>query len=150
MILQEQERFKSLSESYFKNANGVLLVYNISDRITFQSIEDWMEIIYKEKDCNLPAVLIGNKFDLNDERKVSIEEGKKLAEKYGFPFYETNTKTGDNVNKCFYELAELAYKNIGKKLKTKPKAPLITTTQREYETSNFQNFYQKTKKYLSM
>ena len=143
-----QERFRSLAQKYISKANGVLLVYNISDRETFQSIENWIEIIYNGGGDKLPTILIGNKSNLNDERNVSIEEGKKLAEKYGFPFYETNIKTGDNVNECFTDLAELAYKKIGKKLKEMPKALTITTTQKTHEASNFQNFNQKLKKYL--
>ena len=109
-----QERFRSLAENYIKKAYGVLLVYDISERQSFLNIENWMQSI-KENSDGLPTILIGNKSDLNDERKVSFEEGNQKAEEFGCPFYETSCKNGDNVNKCFIELAELVYEKIGKK-----------------------------------
>ena len=109
-----QERFKSLAQSYVKKADGILFVYDISERETFQSVESWMENAEYMNE-KLPSILIGNKSDLNNDRQVSFEEGKKKAEEYEFPFYETSCKTGENVEKCFIELAELVYGKAGKK-----------------------------------
>jgi small GTP-binding protein len=109
-----QERFKSLAKNFIRKANGILLVYDISERLSFKNIENWMESIRENSD-RLPTILIGNKSDLNDERTVSFEEGNQKANEYGCPFYETSCKNGDNVNKCFIELAELVYEKIGKK-----------------------------------
>ena len=111
-----QERFKSLAANYIKKANGILLVYDISDHSTFENIEVWMESITEEKGDKLPIVLVGNKADLEEERQVKYEEGKKLAEDKGFHFFETNCKNGDKVSECFLDLAELVYEKSGKKL----------------------------------
>jgi len=110
-----QERFRSLAESYIKKANCALLVYDISQRDTFENIKKWMENI-EEVGEEMPIILIGNKSDLNDQRLVSFDEGKKKAEDYKCPFFETSCKTGDHVSECFIELAELVYEKIGKKL----------------------------------
>ena len=118
-----QERFRSLAENYIKKAYGVLLVYDISERQSFLNIENWMQSI-KENSDGLPTILIGNKSDLNDERKVSFEEGNQKAQEFGCPFYETSCKNGDNVTKCFIELAELVYEKIGKKSSQKDRQTL--------------------------
>ena len=111
-----QERFKSLAASYIKKANSILLVYDISEHSTFENIGMWMESITEEKGDKLPIVLVGNKADLTDERQVTYEEGKKLAEDKGFHFFETSCKDGANVSECFIDLAELVYEKSGKKL----------------------------------
>jgi len=111
-----QERFKSLAANYIKKANGILLVYDISDHQTFENIEMWMNSIIMEKGDKLPIVLVGNKADLTEERQVTKEEGKNLAENKGFHFYETSCKDGANVTESFLDLAELVYEKSGKKL----------------------------------
>ena len=111
-----QERFKSLAANYIKKANGILLVYDIAEHSTFENIGMWMESITEEKGDKLPIVLVGNKADLTDERQVSNEEGKNLAENKGFHFYETSCKNGTTVTGCFLDLAELVYEKSGKKL----------------------------------
>ena len=110
-----QERFRSIAKNYIRKANGILLIYDISDKSTFLSIEKWMENIQDEIDDKMPIILVGNKSDLKDKRQVSTEEGKKKAKEYGFPFYETSCKTGVNVNKCFIELAGLVHEKIGER-----------------------------------
>ena len=123
-----QERFRSLAENYIKKSNGILLVYDISDDQSFQDIEDWMKSIKDLVGDKLPIILIGNKSDLDEDRKVSFEEGEKKAKEYGIPFYETSCKTGNNVNKCFIELAELVHEKVGKRLEKKSNQQLSKST----------------------
>ena len=92
------------------------MVYDISDKSTFISIEKWMDNIQDEVGDKLPIILVGNKSDLNNKREVSNKEGKNKAKEYGSPFYETSCKTGVNVSNCIIELAELVHEKFGKKL----------------------------------
>ncbi|KAK8798663.1 hypothetical protein WA158_007748 [Blastocystis sp. Blastoise] len=100
-----QDRFRTITVSYFRGANGMLLVYNITDKSSFQNVEMWMEQINKYAGDDVNIVLVGNKCDLESERQVSTQEGQNLANKYGIPFFETSAATGQNVNECFTKLA---------------------------------------------
>ena len=101
-----QERFKSLSTNYIKKAKGILLVYDITDKKSFDNLGKWMNDIEEEEVSEkIPIILIGNKSDLIEERVVSKEEGEKMAKQYNLKFYETSCKNGDNVENCFLDLA---------------------------------------------
>ena len=102
-----QEKFKSISTQYIKNCDGILLIYAINNKKTFENIENWLnEIENKKKKNNIPLVLIGNKIDLEKEREVSFQEGEKLALKYGMQFYECSAKTRININEAFQYLID--------------------------------------------
>ena len=107
-----QERYKSISFNLIKNADGVLLMYDITKRATFDAINNWIEKIKDEKGDNFPLVLIGNKCDLTEERVIPEEEGQKLAENNGFTFIETSCKEGTNIEES---IKILVFKIIEKK-----------------------------------
>ena len=105
-----QEKFKSISTQYIKNCDGILLIYAINNKKTFENIENWLnEIENKKKKNNIPLVLIGNKIDLEKEREVSFQEGEKLAQIYNMEFFECSAKDNINVNECFNCLIELIF-----------------------------------------
>ena len=108
-----QERFKSLSSNYIKKANGILLVYDITNKESFENINNWAEeIIEKSKSLDeRPIILIGNKLDLEEKRCISKEEGEEFANNFygGIKFYETSCKTGENVEIAINDLAEQIY-----------------------------------------
>ena len=99
-----QEKYKSISFSHIKNADGILLMYDITSRESFKDISNWMNDIKDNKGENFPLILIGNKIDLNDKRQIKFEEGKKLADYYGIPFMETSNKDGKNIENATYAL----------------------------------------------
>ena len=95
-----QERFKSLAINLIKDADGVMLMYDITNRESFNSIIDWIKNIEERKGENFPTIILGNKVDNEDIRKVSKEEGEKVAEGNDISFFEISNKTGVNVNEA--------------------------------------------------
>ena len=81
-----QERYKSISLNTVKNADGIILMYDITNQKSYDSISEWMEKISENLESDIPIILIGNKCDLNEERIISKEEGKELSNKYQLSF----------------------------------------------------------------
>ena len=92
-----QERYRSLASNFIKNADGILLMYDITDMETFKAISRWIKSIKEIKGNDCPIILIGNKCDLEEERKVSKKEGEKKAEENGFLFLETSCINNINI-----------------------------------------------------
>ena len=91
-----QERYRSLAFNLVKMADGILLMYDITNIETFKAITGWVESIKDIKGNDFPIILIGNKCDLEKQRKVAKEDGEKEAKDNGFLFFETSCK--DNIN----------------------------------------------------
>ncbi len=85
-----QEKYRAIARSYFKIADGVLLVYDVTRRKTFSKVNFWVEDIRQNCSKTVKIMLIGNKIDLVEERTVSTEEGKELANIHNLFFYETS------------------------------------------------------------
>ncbi|KAN0030577.1 hypothetical protein ACTA71_009217 [Dictyostelium dimigraforme] len=101
------EDYTAIRDQYLKNSDGFLIVYDISDRVSFEKTSELVDQIKMVKDVeSFPMVLIGNKCDLDSEgqRKVSIIEGSDLSKFYGSPFFETSAKTTVNVESSFFQL----------------------------------------------
>ena len=96
-----QERFKSIAKNYFQSSDGLLIVYDITDKKTFEKLDDWFEQIKENAPENSKLVLVGNKSDLGGKREIPIEEGQKFSEKNKVKFFETSAKDGTNVNSVF-------------------------------------------------
>ena len=107
-----QEKFRAISINYLKAANGVILVYDITKRHTFDALEGWLKYIKDNNEIDLPKVLIGNKFDLKDERVVSQEEAQKFADSIGCNYYEGSAKTGYNIKEALDEVARITYEFV--------------------------------------
>ena len=96
-----QEKFRSLIPMYIRESQIILLVYDIADKESFDSMPKWIHEVKEVLNKEVVFVLIGNKVDLEDQRKVSYEEGKKLAEQNNFVFQEVSAKTGKNFENLF-------------------------------------------------
>ena len=96
-----QERFKNITASYYRGGNGVLVVYDITERESFDNLTSWLIEIEKNANKNVYKLLIGNKCDLEDKRKVTYQEGKDFAESNGMKFIETSAKDNTKVQEAF-------------------------------------------------
>ena len=114
-----QERFRNITKSYFQSSDGLLVVYDIADKESFEKISFWMNSIKNYAPENVKLILVGNKCDLVNERQVSFEEGENYAKKYNIKFFEASAKDGTNVNELFFYLANEIYQNDKTKGKDK-------------------------------
>ena len=98
-----QEKFRSLIPMYTRDANIVLLVYDISCKDSFMHLSDWLRDLTNLKMDEVIFALVGNKNDLEDKREVNPEEGQKFAQEHDFIFHEISAKTGDGFSDLFYK-----------------------------------------------
>ena len=106
-----QERYRSIAISSIRNANGVLLVYDITKMATYETLEYWFKQIKNVLEIkDTPIVLIGNKIDLKDSREVLYEKGEEFAKDHGIKFFECSAKSKINVDEAFNCLINDIYK----------------------------------------
>ena len=95
-----QERYVSIAFNTIKNADGIFLMYDITNEQSFQSLPEWINSVREAKGNDFPIILLGNKIDKEEERKITKEAGKELADKYEFGFFEISNKEGINIEKA--------------------------------------------------
>ena len=113
-----QENFRSIARAYYKNSVCACIVYDITNRNSFNSVQEWIDDCTKQTPKTILLLLIGNKNDLNDKREVQYEEGEEFAKKKNMIFLETSAKTGNNINTIFEKSVEQIDKNIKNNKKT--------------------------------
>lgn len=96
-----QERFRTITSAYYRGADGIILVYDICERESFNNIDEWLGEVSKYVDESTCKILIGNKSDRESDRQVSIEEAKQKADALGIAFIEASAKDGGNVEAAF-------------------------------------------------
>ena len=101
-----QERYKVLSRNYYNNSDAFMIVYDITNLKSFESVTNWIEQIKENASENVKSILIGNKSDLEVKRKIKTEEGKNLAKKNNINFYETSAQNGSNIEKAISDLVK--------------------------------------------
>ena len=102
-----QERFKTLTSQYYNGADGALLIFDITSKMTFDRISFWMNELNEKKKLNeLGLLLIGNKIDLNDKRKVDKEEAETFAKENNINYYETSAFKNININEVIQDIAK--------------------------------------------
>ena len=110
-----EEKYRAISFNLIKTADGILLMYDITSQKSFEAISGWINSIKEVKGEDFPIVLIGNKCDKEEGRKVEKEEGENEAEKNNFGFFETSNKDGINVEKAVMDLISRVIKKRNEK-----------------------------------
>ncbi|GFV61602.1 ras-related protein Rab-3 [Trichonephila clavipes] len=102
-----QERYRTITTAYYRGAMGFILMYDVTNEESFNSVRDWVTQIKTYSWDNAQVVLVGNKCDMEDERVVSTERGKQLSDTLGLEFFETSAKENLNVKIVFERLVDI-------------------------------------------
>ncbi len=108
-----QERFRSLTANYYKNSDGIILVFDISNPESFLNLDNWINSIYKQKDEKFPKIIICNKIDL--ENKVNQLQIKNFSKKYQTTIFQSSVKNSVNIIPAFDQLIKSIIKEKNKK-----------------------------------
>uniref|UniRef100_A0A8C5U4U6 RAB39B, member RAS oncogene family n=1 Tax=Malurus cyaneus samueli TaxID=2593467 RepID=A0A8C5U4U6_9PASS len=105
-----QERFRSITRAYYRNSVGGLLLFDITNRRSFQNVHEWLEETKVHvQPYQIVFVLVGHKCDLDTQRQVTRHEAEKLAAAYGMKYIETSARDAINVEKAFTDLTRDIY-----------------------------------------
>jgi len=96
-----QERFRTITAAYYRGAQGVMLVYDVTDPSSFRNLREWVAGMMAHVSSSCRMIIVGNKCDLEDRKEVQEEKARALAEEYGFKFIEASAKTNKNVDHAF-------------------------------------------------
>ena len=101
-----EEKFRSITRNFYRNADGLLVVFDLTCKESFNHVKNWINEA-KEHKNDIKTILVGNKLDLEDEREVDKETALKFAEKNNLKYLETSAKNGKNINNSFKEMIAL-------------------------------------------
>jgi len=140
--LAGQEQFKRIWPDYLTDTNTAIIVFDITNRTSFENVKKWYDIITRVASPNLILILAGNKIDLVSSRVISTEEGAKLAKELGVFYMETSAKTNDRIDEVFEWLAlhliNLKIENLPDEIPIEKKSDyIITDSQLKFLTQYF-------------
>ena len=120
-----QERFRALTPSFLRNAEGVVIVFDVTSQDSFDNVKGWINSIKSNLgEKIIPIIIVGNKIDMENMREISKEDGNKTASENGFKYFETSAKTGKGVDEAFKELVnqilDIQDKNDDEKVDERP------------------------------
>ena len=101
-----QERFRTITSAYYRGAHGIIMVYDVTNYESFEHVEEWLNEVNRHASESTLKLLVGNKADLQDDKKVRSEEAAKFAETLSISFLETSAKNATNVEAAFLTMAK--------------------------------------------
>jgi len=96
-----QERFRTITSSYYRGAHGIIVVYDVTDKVSFNNVKQWLGEIERYACQSVNKLLVGNKADLIEKKVVDFNEAKEFAESLSISFLETSAKSAQNVEEAF-------------------------------------------------
>ena len=108
-----EEKYKAITGAYYKGSKGAFVVYDITRKESFDSVDRWINDLKSTGDSKMTIILIGNKCDLEDKREVPKEKGEEKARSFGCAFLETSALSGDNIEKGFEMMISEIFKKFG-------------------------------------
>ena len=109
-----QDRFRSITKNYYKGAHGIILIYDITNKKSFENVRNWINQIKEEVSEKVSIILVGNKIDDEEHRVVATDDGEKIAKELGLMFFECSAKSGVNIDSTFNELVKKTVENYSK------------------------------------
>ena len=104
-----QERFRAITPSILRNAEGVIIVFDVTSKDSFENIKEWintLKINVGDNTNSIPVIIVGNKIDKEDEREIEKNDALKFAEDNKYKYFETSAKTGEGVDDAFRDMAK--------------------------------------------
>uniref|UniRef100_A0A1A9WYJ4 Ras-related protein Rab-3 n=1 Tax=Glossina brevipalpis TaxID=37001 RepID=A0A1A9WYJ4_9MUSC len=115
-----QERYRTITTAYYRGAMGFILMYDVTNEDSFNSVQDWVTQIKTYSWDNAQVILVGNKCDMEDQRVISFERGRQLADQLGVEFFETSAKENINVKAVFERLVDIICDKMSESLDADP------------------------------
>jgi Ras-related protein Rab-1A len=100
-----QERFRTITSAYYRGADGIIMVYDVTSQESFDHVNDWLKEVNRYASEGTCKLLAGNKSDRSTDKVVTTERAKEFADDIGIPFLETSAKSASNVEEAFLTMA---------------------------------------------
>lgn len=114
-----QDKLRAITQNYYKGANGIILMYDITCMRSFNNVRNWLSSINNSSAENIQIILLGNKIDCAELREVAKDEGEKIAKEFGIGFFEVSAKINHNLEKAIMHICRSIYDNIDAENKNK-------------------------------
>ncbi|KAG0378959.1 GTP-binding protein of the rab [Mortierella sp. AD032] len=111
--LAGQERFRTITSSYYRGAHGIIVVYDVTDQDTFNNVKQWLAEIDRYASEGVNKLLVGNKSDLTNKKVVDYTVAKEFSDQLAIPFLETSAKSATNVEQAFLTMAKQIKDRMG-------------------------------------
>jgi len=106
-----QEKFRNITYQFYRQADGIIVGFDMTNKNSFKSVSNWIQSIYKVKDQDTPVIIVSNKYDLEDAREVEQDAAHSLAQQHSMNLHETSAKTGHGVEEMINDVLSQVYKH---------------------------------------